>query len=331
MPEISIIVPVYNVEKYIHRCINNILAQTFTDFELILVDDGSPDNSGIFCDNYACLDPRVKVIHQENAGVSTARNKGLNQAVGEYVTFIDSDDWIPDNYLFELYHACVQNLSQVAICDYVLYSSNTSQILVSATEHETCIMTNREAIDFYGNLNLEKANALFRAPWAKLIKTEIAKKHLFPEDRKYAEDAACVYRWLWDSNRVIHTNKTKYYYYQNSDGACNQSMDLSVLGNFQSEKEWIDFFKKNQFDVLYKKTCKRYINDYSWAMSKLKNASESEKRELLKTLRYGLRHYSKQAGITVLNNPHFYEIAYPTEMKVYWYWQAIKRKLKRKK
>ena len=102
------------------------------------------------------------------------------------------------------------------------------------------------------------------------------------------------------------------------------------MGNFQSEKEWIDFFMMNQFDVLYKKTCKRYINDYSWAMSKLKNASESEKRELLKTLRYGLRHYSKQAEITVRNNPNFYEIAYPTEMKVYWYWQAVKRKLKRK-
>ena len=214
---ISVIVPVYNVEKYLNRCIDSILAQTFTDFELILVDDGSPDNCGKICDEYAAKDSRIHVIHKANGGLSDARNAGIDWAFAnsnsEWVTFIDSDDWIPDNYLFELYHACVQNLSQVAICDYVLYSSNTSQILVSATEHETCIMTNREAIDFYGNLNLEKANALFRAPWAKLIKTEIAKKHLFPEDRKYAEDAACVYRWLWDSNRVIHTNKTKYYYY----------------------------------------------------------------------------------------------------------------------
>lgn len=313
-----------------HRCLESVLSQSFSDFEVVLVDDGSPDNCGKICDDYARLDSRIRVIHQQNSGVSVARNVGLNHSVGDYVTFIDSDDWISIDFLFELYHACVDKQSQMAICDYVLYSPNSTGMLISATEHETCVMTNREAIDYYGNLNLDKANALFRSPWAKLIKSEIAKRYLFPEDRKYAEDAACVYRWLWDTNRVTHTKKAKYFYFQNSDGACNQSMDLSVLGNFQSEKEWIDFFKKNQFDVLYKKTCKRYINDYSWAMSKLKNASESEKRELLKTLRYGLRHYSKQAGITVMNNPHFYEIAYPTEMKVYWYWQAIKRKLKRK-
>ena len=127
---ISVIVPVYNVEKYLNRCIDSILAQTFTDFELILVDDGSPDNCGKICDEYAAKDSRIHVIHKANGGLSDARNAGIDWAFAnsnsEWVTFMDSDDWIPDNYLFELYHACVQNLSQVAICDYVLYSSNTS-------------------------------------------------------------------------------------------------------------------------------------------------------------------------------------------------------------
>lgn len=99
MPLISIIVPVYNVEKVLHNCIESILSQTFTDFELLLIDDGSPDNSGAICDKYADRDSRIKVIHKENAGVSTARNTGFFNATGKYIVCIDSDDYINDDYL----------------------------------------------------------------------------------------------------------------------------------------------------------------------------------------------------------------------------------------
>ena len=108
-PLLSVIVPVYNVEKYLSRCIDSILSQTFTDFELILVDDGSPDNCGSICDEYAKKDKRIIVIHQQNRGVSSARNKGLDIARGEYVTFVDSDDQIGsittlyENILLKLY------------------------------------------------------------------------------------------------------------------------------------------------------------------------------------------------------------------------------------
>ena len=103
MPEISIIVPVYKVEPYIHRCIDSILAQTFTDFELILVDDGSPDNCGTICDEYAAKDDRIIVIHKENGGVSSARNTGLDIASGRYIMFCDSDDWTELFWLETLY------------------------------------------------------------------------------------------------------------------------------------------------------------------------------------------------------------------------------------
>lgn len=103
MPEISIIVPVYKVEKYLHRCADSILAQTFTDFELILVDDGSPDNCGAICDEYAAKDNRVRVIHKANGGVSSARNVGLDAAIGKYIMFCDSDDWTEPFWVEELY------------------------------------------------------------------------------------------------------------------------------------------------------------------------------------------------------------------------------------
>ena len=102
-PEISVIVPVYNVERYLAQCIDSILSQTFTDFELLLVDDGSPDHCGEICDDYAGKDKRIKVFHQENAGLSCARNTGLQYASGIYIAFIDSDDYVASNYLQELY------------------------------------------------------------------------------------------------------------------------------------------------------------------------------------------------------------------------------------
>lgn len=102
MPTITVIVPVYNVENYIHRCVNSILSQSFRDFELILVDDGSPDNCGTICDNYAARDSRIRVIHQENRGAAAARNAGLNAATGDYIAFCDSDDLVAPKWLEHL-------------------------------------------------------------------------------------------------------------------------------------------------------------------------------------------------------------------------------------
>src|SRR5690606_27273688 len=100
MPKVSVIIPVYNAEKYLRECIDSVLAQTFDDFELLLINDGSTDGSGKICDEYAQKDARVKVFHKENGGVSSARNLGLDNAKGEWITFIDSDDWIGENYFY---------------------------------------------------------------------------------------------------------------------------------------------------------------------------------------------------------------------------------------
>ena len=105
MPKISVIVPVYNTEQYLHRCIDSILAQTYTDFELLLIDDGSKDNSGKICNEYAAKDSRVRVFHKENGGVSSARNIGLDNAKGGWISFVDSDDWISTEYLENLFNA----------------------------------------------------------------------------------------------------------------------------------------------------------------------------------------------------------------------------------
>ena len=123
MPKISVIVPVYKVEPYLQKCIDSILAQTFRDFELILVDDGSPDNCPAICDAAAGKDERVRVIHRKNAGLSAARNAGLSAARGEYIGFVDSDDYIAPQMYQTLYDAMVKNDAQLAICNYTCIDS----------------------------------------------------------------------------------------------------------------------------------------------------------------------------------------------------------------
>lgn len=117
-PKISVIVPVYNAERWLGRCIDSILAQTFTDFELLLVDDGSRDSSGAICDRYAAADPRVRVFHKPNGGASSARNEGLDNARGEWITFVDSDDWIETDTIELLINKAEQEKADIVFCDF---------------------------------------------------------------------------------------------------------------------------------------------------------------------------------------------------------------------
>ena len=128
MPKISIIVPVYNVEKYLEKCVKSILNQTFTDFELILVDDGTPDSSGVICDQFAEKDERIKVIHKKNGGLSDARNTGIEVAKGEYIGFVDSDDYIAEDMYELLYTNIVNEEADLSICGiYDVYENKEAQ------------------------------------------------------------------------------------------------------------------------------------------------------------------------------------------------------------
>ena len=128
MPTISVIVPVYKVEKYIHRCVDSILEQTYADFELILVDDGSPDNCGAICDEYATQDSRVVVIHQENGGLSAARNAGIDWAFtnsdSQWISFVDSDDWVHPEYLERLLDVAVSRSADMTFCMLTAFSED---------------------------------------------------------------------------------------------------------------------------------------------------------------------------------------------------------------
>lgn len=324
MSLISVIVPVYDNGLYIIRCIESILSQTYYDFELILVDDGSNDFSAKICDEYGFRDNRIRIIHQKNFGVSSARNNGVIIADGEYLTFVDSDDYIDVSILKKLHDACMKNKAQIAFCDYsIVTGSNIEE--KRCIEEEQFVFSKQEAMNFYAWMHLKKNNALFRSPCAKLIHKSIVINILFPTNRKYAEDAACVYLWIWDADKIVHVNFCGYYYYQNPNSICHQTIGDFFVGNFMVEEEWICFFNKHHFDELSVLSMQRYIYD-----AELAYRESNHNKIFFDILRNGLRKYSRKAGINVRDYAYYYEKAFPKEMKIYWYYQSLKSKLKRK-
>ncbi len=203
--KISIIVPVYKVEQYLRRCLDSIVAQTFADWECILIDDGSPDNSGKICDEYAEKDNRFRVFHQGNAGVSAARNKGLDEARGEWITFVDSDDWVEREMLEDLHKYAKDNCAEVVICGF----SNTDGK-----------QKRKSIIPKTGSLNMPKDfEWYFNAPWGKIFKKDIIDKYniKFPLGITLAEDLWFVFQILYSATNVYGINEILYNYYYNSD------------------------------------------------------------------------------------------------------------------
>jgi len=222
---ISVIVPVYKVEQYLRRCVDSILAQTYTNIEVILIDDGSPDGCPAICDEYAEKDSRVVVIHQKNAGVSAARNAGLDVAKGEYIGFVDSDDWIePDMYevLLELATKNNVDISAVGFCINDDFCDNKSTAEVE-------IISQRDAIIAFLN------GKIYPAIWHKLFEARIIKNIRFVNDFTIGEDLIFTLEAIDNSNGFACSSTQYYHYFQRQDSAIH-SINKKCLSVFDSHE-----------------------------------------------------------------------------------------------
>ncbi|MEH7226759.1 glycosyltransferase, partial [Bacillus sp. JJ1566] len=245
-PVVSIIVPVYNVEKYLSSCIDSILAQTLTDIEVILVNDGSTDHSGKICDEYAASDTRVKVIHKEYGGVSSARNVGVGMAQGEYIGFVDSDDRIEQEMYMELYHLCKDTSSDISIC--ILGREMNGKII---NQHNnkiyTKLMDNEEAMK-----QLFKGELYRFSLCNKLFKKSCFVNIIFPEGRIH-EDLATTYKLFSNANRVVYKNFIGYIYIKRQNSLLTSSFNEKRLDAFIAWNEILNFMIKryeNLFDEI---------------------------------------------------------------------------------
>lgn len=218
-PYLSIIVPIYNAEMYIRQCLDSILNQTFTDFELILVDDGSPDNCPSICDEYRSKDSRVKVVHKKNEGLVNARKSGLEIAVGEYIGYVDSDDWIePTMYECMCEKAILYDVD-IVICDFLYdypsYEIRSSQPISDGYYDKSALKNEIYPYMLFSGVFFKFG--LYPALWNKIYRRDILKSNQFnvSEDIRMGEDVACIYSCLLDSQGIfILKNKFMYHYRQ---------------------------------------------------------------------------------------------------------------------
>lgn len=257
---LSIIVPVYKVEPYIERCINSILCQSFHEFEVILVDDGSPDGCPALCDRYAKQDSRVKVIHQENGGVTNARKKGVSIACGKYITFVDGDDWVEK----EMYGKAFECLNK----------SNVDILMMGYKEDWKHGRSIRNAMrdGIYQGKQKEKVletYAIIPNVWTKIFKREIIDANLKEIDERViiGEDILCSYSCILDADRIQVYNCCNYHYVKNGESATN-TYNERYISNVKYLAEGLKF--------IYRRKRAYYLKDiFNWYIV----------NELLKVLR----------------------------------------------
>ena len=281
MIKISIITPVYNAEKYIARCIESVLNQELKDIEMILVDDGSSDKTGIICDHYANEDKRIKVIHKKNEGVSCARNVGLKNANGKYVLFVDADDWLEDDMCSEMYNLATINDSEVIISEYYNYYENVDK-------NERIILKDYPKETTFLELITEDGNGYGGFPWNKLIKRNLIDK-MFNEDIHYYENLLFFLENFNEKTKYSVLHKPLYHYCINDTSAVHSKKfnvkritslrALSLAINLVPEK-YVDEhkvvfitnyyicwygLKKEKLELSdlskYEKECRIYFND----------------------------------------------------------------------
>lgn len=289
MAKISVIIPVYNAEKYLYRCIDSVINQTYNNLEIILVDDGSTDSSGKICDLYKAKDERIKVIHKKNGGQSTARNRGIESSSGDYIVFVDSDDWIAE----DIYEHCIQ-LAEREQCDVVdfkvAFTSGEVEKLQWKTSYATELIEEKEILRNY-LLKGQTETAPF-SPCRKLYKRSLFEKIRFPEG-KINEDIATNYRILMNCRKLVETNKIGYYYFQNSASTTRNGLRKRDFNLLDACEELKTLTKNEDYtDIKYLAEVK-YARSYFSLLAKIAfygiDDKDLNRREVISNLTKKLR------------------------------------------
>ena len=236
--KISVIIPIFNSEKYLRKCLDSILAQTHTDLEVLLINDGSSDTSPQICDSYALTDPRITVIHQENSGVSVARNKGLLAATGSYLGFIDSDDFIDPAFYETLLNTLIEHDAQIVECEFTEFSENT---------HVTSLRQNSKPVEGYNTttaLELLMTENLRQVLWNKIYSREVT-KDIFFEEGKINEDDFWSYQVFGKAKKIVKIFDSLYFYRQHEESIMGQKYSLQRLDGLQAHKDRISYMQIN--------------------------------------------------------------------------------------
>lgn len=247
---ISVIVPIYNVEKYLSRCIDSILNQSFTDLEIILVDDGSTDNCGKICDKYKLIDDRIKVIHKKNGGLSDARNAGITVAKGKYLMFVDSDDFIDNDMCKILLDKMEKYKVDIVSCNFFFNYSNGIRKINNQSIKTLTVLNNLETVKaYFCNYSVD-----LNVVWNKLYKKELFTKYniIFPKDYIH-EDNFIIYKLYYYAKKICIINDILYFYEQRDNSIVGKIFSQNILSQIECIKDHCVFAKEHD-DI------KKYLN-----------------------------------------------------------------------
>lgn len=281
MISISVIVPVYNVEKYICRCVDSILMQTCTEYELILVDDGSPDRSGEICEEYARKDSRIIVIHKENGGLSSARNAGIDKARGEYLCFVDGDDVIHPDTLKILLRALKNNDADIAIGNFGRFYDDTELYFEMIKKSEE--MKRYSGVQILEKLYDKKSAARYVSACGKLIRRTLFENIRFPEGRLF-EDEFTTYLLYYKSKKITVLEEQLYYYYVNVNGITQNLTLQKWFDEYDAQWQRIIFYKEKDLQEIYHIALLAFLYSAQWHLIACRNKEEDFEEEKGKKL-----------------------------------------------
>lgn len=277
-PLISVIVPIYNVEKYLARCVDSIVNQTYKNLEIILVDDGSPDSCPQMCDDYAKKDSRIKVVHKKNGGLSDARNAGMAVATGEYISFIDSDDYVSDDFFECLLDVINKENSDIAECSVVkFYEDNRFDEFSDDLSVKTY-----DTQDAMSALIAE--NPFHQHVWNKLYKTELVKDIPYAVG-KLNEDEFWTYQVFGRASKVAKLNKTMYYYFQRSSSIMGVGYNIRRLDALEGKANRQKYIENNFPELSTQAKIDLYGSCMFAYQSVLKFMSGADKKNALELIR----------------------------------------------
>lgn len=330
MPQISVIVPVYKVESYLARCVDSILAQTFTNFELILVDDGSPDNCPVLCDEYARKDLRIVVIHQKNGGLSSARNAGIDwvfsNSDSQWISFIDSDDWVHPQYLEALYQGAMQLELPVSCCGFQRVKEGTAPDCV-----ECYSVSCRNTADVYQSKNGCGIDAY---AWRFLYHRKLFGDIRYPVGKLW-EDVSTTHKLIFQSELIAEIEADLYFYFYRDNSIAHNTWRIQHLDVIDAYHSNILYFKTYPSQKLLKCIVLGYLTAIFTQYTNMNKSElpEAEKckmgKVLRKKMRVGLRQYRKKADIHIRTHSWLYGVCYPRLVKLYWVVYAVQGKIAR--
>ena len=286
---ISIVVPVYNVENFLKKCIDSILSQTYKNWELVLVDDGSTDDSGLICDEYKKIDKRIYVIHKLNGGLSDARNCGIKNSHGKYITFVDSDDYVDDDFIEYLYGLLKKYNTDIAISSYTIVNKNGKLLDIGKNYEER----KSDKVNCLKDMLLEKGYTI--SSCSKLYKKDFFSDIAFPIG-KLNEDNGTTYKLIEKSHYIAIGNVGKYYYVERTGSIMNSGFNLKKLDMIELTDEMCDEIEKKHPELANYCTRRRMYSRFN-ILRQVMFSKDNKEVEL------DMIQYLKKNKNLILNNP----------------------------